>query len=88
MSGQSWRREHKREFWRVVVRWQDVCLDGLNHGERSIVYRFPSNYTESDAYEAAAMRWDEGIDWTPSEHARACQTYKAVAKLVRSCDLS
>lgn len=81
------RDDSPRQFWRVTVRWQDVCLDGRNHGEQSVTYRFPPSWSESNAYEAAAMRWDEGIDWTPSEYARACRTYKASAKLVRLSDL-
>ncbi len=81
------RNQSARQFWRVTVRWQSIDLDGRDHGQESITYRFPPNWSESDAYEAAAMRWDEGIDWTPSEHASASRTYRAVAKLVRTCDL-
>ena len=82
----SWRREHKRLYWRVVVRWSTPSLDGIPGELESVAYRFPANYSESDAYEAAALRWDDG-DWTPSEHERACRTYKATAKLVRACDI-
>lgn len=81
------RREHARLYWRVTIRWQDICLDGLNHGEQSVTYRFPSNYSEADAYEAASMRWDDYLDWLPSEYERACRTYRAVAKLIRTCDV-
>lgn len=76
-----------RQFWRVTVRWDCIDLDGRNHGEDYVVYRFPPNYTQNDALDAAAMRWDEFIDWGPSEYERARRTYKAVAKLVRLRDM-
>lgn len=87
MKKDSYRREHKRLYWRVTVRWNYVDMDGRVDNEEVNVWRFPSNYSESDALEAASDKWDGMMDWLPSEHARCARTYRAVAKLVRTCDV-
>lgn len=87
MSNNSWRKEHKRLHWIVTVRWNTPDLDGVSGEPESVRYKFPGSWSESEVLEAASMRWDESIDWLPSEHARACRTYHAVAKLIRACDV-
>ncbi len=76
----------KRSHWLVTVRWDDICLDGLFHGQQQVTFKFPGSWPQSDVYEAAADRWDR-MDWTPSENQRASATYRATAKLIRETDI-